>query len=119
VVPTAAQFVAKGCREQDSYDARSYMFVARLVDSTGQPMAGAQWMLAPVLFDRVNLPDGYYAAGSTGTAGIVFVCQRLTRFTDLYLRAWPPTAKVGKDVPAAETRVMLRDRITAVKLRTP
>lgn len=119
VVPTVAEFVAKGCRDQDSYDRRSQMFVARIVDSTGEPMAGAQWMLVPVVSDRVNVPDGFFAAGSTGTEGLIFVCQRLARFTDLYLRVWRGDMRVGKDVPVAETRVLLRDRITVVKLRTP
>jgi hypothetical protein len=79
-VPSVTDFVAKECRDNDAFDPRSAIVVARIVTADSLPMPGAHWRIEPlgVPVDP-DAPQGYYARGQTGPDGLVHVCARLTR----------------------------------------
>ena len=120
-VPTVADFIGRGCRKQDpdAFDARSKMFVARIVDDDDRPVAGARWRLIPPTGTRddPSAPNGYYAAGQTGADGMVFVCTHLIDAERVVLQGWAP--RTPRDHPAVEAGTAFAGRVAVVKLTLP
>jgi hypothetical protein len=120
VVPTLNEFVSRECMEREAFADRSPMFVARIVVGVReQPLERTKWRLeAPAGVNDPNAPpDGIYAAGQTGSNGMVFFCAKLSPGQRVVLRAWSPWDRSGGS--GTELTVTLRERITAVKLAIP
>jgi hypothetical protein len=117
-VPTLAEFIAQECKEQDSYKPDSYMLVARLVASDGQPVMRARWRLeVPPGTPDPDAPKGYYGFGETGSNGLIHFCHKLKRGGRVILRVW----RAGEDdkSPGVQTAAVLNDRVTAIKFIIP
>jgi hypothetical protein len=118
-VPTLRQFVARACVDEDAFDERSYMFVARILVGYGErPAARTRWRLeAPAGANDPNAQNNIYGVGETGPNGMVFFCAKLGEGKRVVLRAWAPGDRSGGS--GTEMTVTLREQVTAVKLVVP